>query len=198
MSQAFHLRRTRSQSKKQVIIASNDIRPKVREAACRILIEEVAQRTGLSWKTSDKWPASKGTVIALALSASGTLDGKVVPQRTDKSLPEWKPEGFRIWVENKGDQKTIWIVGADDRAVIFRIGELLRKAEMSRGKFVIDDTVDFATSPVYALRGHQIGYRNTANSYDAWSVAQYDKYIRELALFGTNAIENIPPIRKGG
>ena len=37
-----------------------------------------------------------------------------------------------------------------------------------------------------------MGYRNTANSYDAWDVRQYDQYIRELVLFGTNAIENIP------
>ena len=57
--------------------------------------------------------------------------------------------------------------------------------------------MDNASSPTYSLRGHQLGYRNTANSYDAWSVEQYDQYIRELALFGTNAIENIPPIGGG-
>jgi len=179
--------------KETSIIASRDIRPKVTEAACRILVEEVVQRTGLSWKISEKWPA-KGTVIALVLSSSSEILGKAVPQRTDKSLPEWKPEGFRIWVESRADQKTIWVIGADNRAVIFGIGELLRTAEMSKANFVIDDGMDIATSPAYSLRGHQIGYRNTANSYDAWTVAQYDKYIRELALFGTNAIENIPPL----
>jgi hypothetical protein len=45
---------------------------------------------------------------------------------------------------------------------------------------------------VYHIRGHQLGYRNTANSWDAWTVDQFEKYIRELALFGTNSIENIP------
>jgi hypothetical protein len=49
-----------------------------------------------------------------------------------------------------------------------------------------------ATSPRYPIRGHQIGYRNTANSWDAWTMEQYEKYLRELALFGTNCIENIP------
>jgi hypothetical protein len=46
--------------------------------------------------------------------------------------------------------------------------------------------------PRYALRGHQLGYRATANSYDAWSIAQYEEYIRELMLSGANAVENIP------
>ncbi len=179
--------------KEASIIASNDIRLKVRDAACRILLEEVQQRTGILWKISENWPA-KGTVIALALSSSSEIAGRTVPQRTDNSLPELKPEGFRIWIEDKAAQKIIWIIGADARALIFGIGELLRTAEMSKGKFIIDDGLDVASSPAYSIRGHQIGFRNTANSYDAWTVAQYDKYIRELALFGTNAIENIPSI----
>ena len=48
-------------------------------------------------------------------------------------------------------------------------------------------------SPKYPLRGHQLGYRPKTNSYDAWDVAQWDQYIRDLAVFGTNAIELIPP-----
>ena len=31
------------------------------------------------------------------------------------------------------------------------------------------------------------------NAYDAWSEAQFDQYIRELALFGANSIEILPP-----
>ena len=45
---------------------------------------------------------------------------------------------------------------------------------------------------MYPIWGHQIGYRNAANSWDAWTVNQFEKYIRQLALFGTNSIENIP------
>src|SRR5699024_2171024 len=51
---------------------------------------------------------------------------------------------------------------------------------------------EIATAPSYPMRGHQLGYRNTANSWDAWTVDQYEQYIRELALFGTNSIENTP------
>jgi hypothetical protein len=49
------------------------------------------------------------------------------------------------------------------------------------------------TSPKYPLRGHQLGYRPKTNSYDAWDVGQWEQYIRDLAVWGTNAIELIPP-----
>ncbi len=50
-----------------------------------------------------------------------------------------------------------------------------------------------ATSPKYPLRGHQLGYRPKTNAYDAWDVPIWDQYIRDLAMFGTNAVELIPP-----
>jgi hypothetical protein len=76
--------------------------------------------------------------------------------------------------------------------VIFAVGQFLRTAGLSKNKISFNKTNEVASSPVYEIRGHQLGYRNTANSWDAWSVGQYEKYIRELALFGANCIENIP------
>jgi hypothetical protein len=48
------------------------------------------------------------------------------------------------------------------------------------------------TSPRKAMRGHQLGWRPTANSYDRWDLKQFEQYIRELVVWGTNAIELIP------
>ncbi|MFS4418037.1 hypothetical protein [Maribacter sp. 2307ULW6-5] len=53
-------------------------------------------------------------------------------------------------------------------------------------------TIDISETPEYGLRGHQFGYRNTANSWDAWTVAQFDQHFREQVLFGANSFENIP------
>ena len=47
--------------------------------------------------------------------------------------------------------------------------------------------------PQVALRGHQLGYRPKTNAYDAWDVPMWEQYIRDLAIFGSNAIELIPP-----
>ena len=57
----------------------------------------------------------------------------------------------------------------------------------------VPDGINVTTAPKIALRGHQLGYRPKTNSYDAWDIAQWDQYIRELALFGANSIELIPP-----
>src|SRR5207244_1034271 len=43
------------------------------------------------------------------------------------------------------------------------------------------------------LRGHQLGYRPKTNSYDAWDLPQWEQYFRDLAVFGSNAVELIPP-----
>ncbi|MFO1094874.1 MAG: hypothetical protein U0992_16455 [Planctomycetaceae bacterium] len=57
---------------------------------------------------------------------------------------------------------------------------------------MLREPIHTTQTPEYAIRGHQLGYRAQANSYDAWDDAMFDRYIRELAFFGTNAIENIP------
>lgn len=171
------------------VLISEDIKPQVRQSALEILREEIGKRSKINVSPIANWSEGGRFTIALVLTGSGELDGRKVPTRSGTELPEQKSEGYRLlWQDN-----VLWIIGADSRAMIFGIGELLRTASFAKGQFLIDDQLDIASAPMYPLRGHQIGYRNTANSYDAWSVEQYDQYIRELALFGTNAIENIPP-----
>jgi hypothetical protein len=48
-------------------------------------------------------------------------------------------------------------------------------------------------APAYPVRGQQLGYRPKNNTFDGWSAAQFEQYIRDLAVFGTNTIELIPP-----
>ena len=38
-----------------------------------------------------------------------------------------------------------------------------------------------------------MGYRPKTNSYDAWTLPMWEQYIRDLVVFGTNAVELIPP-----
>jgi hypothetical protein len=64
---------------------------------------------------------------------------------------------------------------------------------MKPGSILAPEDVDVTTCPRCPIRGHQLGYRPKTNAYDAWSPAQFDQYIRELALFGANSIEIIPP-----
>jgi hypothetical protein len=162
----------------------------VRKTAIRVLREEVALRTSINLPLVSAF--GKGTVIALATINEVTLNEVPVPKRTGDNLPELKSEGYRIYCEKKEGKEVIWIVGADERGVLFGVGKLLRTANITKNKIYLEQSLDFASSPMQSIRGHQLGYRNTNNTLDAWDVKKYEQYIRELVLFGTNAIETIP------
>ncbi|MCF0071195.1 hypothetical protein LZD49_12005 [Dyadobacter sp. CY261] len=178
------------------LIISASIPSPMRETAPEVLSQEISKRTGITLKNVAAWPKGNVPVIALALASDKTLLIRNVPASNGNG-PESKPEGYRIVTETNGNSKTIWIIGADTRGVLFGAGYLLRHLKMSKsfmGKPLLElaGPVNVASSPAYAIRGHQLGYRSTANTYDAWSVAQFDQYIRELAIFGSNAVEGIP------
>jgi hypothetical protein len=98
-------------------------------------------------------------------------------------------EGYALKTTANG----VSISANDSRGVLFGIGRLLREMHLRRGRIAIADDLNITTAPKYALRGHQLGYRPKTNSYDGWSVALWEQYIRDLAVFGTNAAELIPP-----
>ncbi len=132
----------------------------------RVLREEVVKRTGI--------PLNEGagsSKITLGLDAKGLAK-----------------EGFRIEVVGDG----LSIVGADTRGLLYGVGWFLRHMDYGAARLMLTAELPYTSTPVYAIRGHQLGYRATANSWDAWTVAQFDQYIRELALFGANSIESIP------
>jgi len=175
---------------KATIVASKTIKSPVRETEIRILQEEVAKRTGINPGLSSV--IGKTPVIVLATIKDSEVGGLAVPKRIGDDLPESKAEGFRIFQDKSGSHEILWLVGADDRGVLFAVGQFLRTAELIKKKISFNSRDEIATSPAYPIRGHQIGYRNTANSWDAWNAAQFETYFRELALFGANSIENIP------
>jgi hypothetical protein len=172
------------------ILASPTIKSPVRETVIQLLQEEIAKRTSIQLPNVNT--ADKQTIIALTLVEEVKLAGLEVPKQSGENLPENKPEGFRIAVTKQAGKQVIWLIGADQRGVLFAAGQFLRTAALTKGKIIFDSKNEIATSPAYPIRGHQIGYRNTANSWDSWNSAQFEQYFRDLAMFGTNAIENIP------
>ena len=60
---------------------------------------------------------------------------------------------------------------------------------MRRNAVTIRDDWRLRSAPRLPVRGHQLGFRNTNNTYDLWTVADYERYIRDLAVFGANTIE---------
>lgn len=174
-----------------VVIRDGQI-PQAEQSAATALVEEVASRTGIQWQTATQWPNDR-PVIAITSVADVPAWNQPIPRRTAADLPENRAEGYRIHVDQDSRRHpVVWIQGADPRGTLFGVGALLRNLIWAEGRTELAAGLDLATAPVSSIRGHQLGYRAKANSWDAWTEQQYDQYIRELALFGTNAIENIP------
>jgi hypothetical protein len=149
------------------VVTSSNLNGPERKAVA-MLTEEVEKRTGI------RWPVAKS-------SAGARIE--VLEQ------PAAPAEGYRIEVRNN----SVRVAGNDARGVLFGVGRLLREMRMERGGVSIPDGWSETSAPKYRLRGHQLGYRPKTNSYDGWSVPVWEQYIRDLAVFGTNAIELIPP-----
>ncbi len=105
-----------------------------------------------------------------------------------------KPEAFQIETVLIHSRQGVVIVGADDRGVLFGIGYLLRHLEFSPGHALLPAPLHIISAPQLAIRGHQLGYRFKNNTYDAWTPQRFEQYIRDLAVFGANTIELLPPI----
>ncbi len=100
-------------------------------------------------------------------------------------------DGFKITCLK--DKKTLLIVGHEERGALYGIGYALRKMELRDGQIRVPENLNISSTPKKSIRGDQLGYRPKTNAYDAWSIEQFDHYIRDLALFGANSIEIMPP-----
>jgi len=162
------------------------------QKAVAMLLDEVEKRSLVRWPVMQEWPSNAQTVIAAGIATSlGKIAG--APASPDVFAPGTKPEAYRLKVISNGPATAVFIAGYDARGVLFGVGRLLREMRMSRGSVLLPKDLDINTAPRYPLRGHQLGYRPKVNTYDGWTVAMYEQYIRDLAVFGANAIELMPP-----
>ncbi len=161
--------------------------------AVRVLVEEIEKRTTLRLPVASQWPADSVPVIAIGPLATAP-DWAAAGLRNAAPAAAPGAEGYRIIVNTTGRAApTVLVLGADPRGILFGAGRLLRELQMTRGSIQVPATFSIVSTPQVALRGHQLGYRPKTNSYDAWDVPMWEQYIRDLAIFGTNAIELIPP-----
>jgi len=158
-----------------------------------VLKEEIYKRTGITLAVKYEVKSVAVPAEPLIILAT-TRDLSTLPSSLHAALDRMTPigkDGFKLLIQP--DTKIVVITGDDARSVLYGIGRLLRKAEMRAGNISVPLSTTISTTPVYSVRGHQLGYRPKTNSYDAFSTTQFDQYIRELALFGANSIEIVPP-----
>ena len=198
-----------SQTFTRVVVPVSQTVPE--RAATSMLIEEAARRS----------PGASAPVVAPgALASLGPNQQAVVLANRDKVASLLPPELLSLWAARTRSLHTTthpegfsivslpWhasavtvIAGNDDRGELFGAGYLLRQmacnSSLSRVAACIPEIpahLAVFTAPDKPIRGHQIGYRNKNNTYDAWTLPQFEEQIRDLAIFGSNAIQIIAPV----
>ncbi len=166
---------------------------KVEKQAVAMLIDEMQKRTGIGWTSTAEWPtAGKPVIVVGKESNMPSLAGRFAETLAGEPAAS-AAEGYRIRIRRDEAGAAVFVLGSDDRGVMFGVGRLLRALHMTHGKVTLDADFSVLTAPKYPLRGHQLGYRPKTNSYDAWDVPQWEQYYRDLIVFGANAVELVPP-----
>jgi hypothetical protein len=155
--------------------------------AVEMLVEEVHERTRLHWSVEPTSPNDGKPEVHLLRAA----DKASFPPVLRSIKLSGKAEGYAI--RTAENPARIYVIGHDDRGILFGVGRLLRELRLERDKATLERPLEIATAPATPLRGHQLGFRPKTNSYDAWDIDQWEQYFRDLIAFGTNAVELIPP-----
>lgn len=162
---------------------------KTHQAAVDMLIDEVEKRTQIRWKVGNAESREQASIyIANYDTAQNLLNVLSNPPEPAVKIAE---EYFLS--SRTSEFPRIFTYGFDDRGILYGVGRLLREMEMRTGSIAIKENLNIKSKPDYPIRGHQLGYRPKTNSYDAWDAAMWEQYIRDLAVFGCNAVELIPP-----
>ncbi|MHC4617476.1 MAG: PA14 domain-containing protein [Planctomycetota bacterium] len=175
-------------SKAKVVVL--DRRSKVEGNAAKMLVDEIDKRTRIGLEIVSKMPGNDVAAVVLGVGKKVTKEIGLPP---GLDMPG-EPDSYAVWVDStRRSAVTVCLAGHDERAVLYAAGRLLRELEMGRDTVGLDSNLKTATAPKYPLRGHQIGYRPKTNAYDAWNIEMWEQYFRDMVVFGTNAVEFVPP-----
>ncbi len=166
-----------------------ETKDKVVKKSVQVLQQEIQKRTSLLLPVQNKWPKDSRNIIFVGQES----DLKKLPQKyaeTIQRMPAIAKDGYKIYT----DGNTVIVLGADPRGTLFGVGKLLRTLELRNKNILLTGSLQISSTPKYPIRGHQLGYRPKTNAYDAWTPEIYDAYIRDLAIFGANSIEIMPPV----
>ncbi|MGQ9541454.1 MAG: hypothetical protein ACUVTY_10210 [Armatimonadota bacterium] len=181
-------------SRAVVVSAGGDAHRAERKSA-QFLRDEVRRRAGLNWQM-ESVPREGVPAIVIAHPQRVPAGLRLPPQAEP---PAETAEGYTLFLESPSPRAPrLWLVGNCGRASLFAVGQLLRWLNTGHGTARLLNRLPgrlISTSARFAIRGHQLGYRSTPNTYDAWNVAQYEQYIRDLLVFGANSIELIPALK---
>lgn len=142
------------------------VRTQQEKQCAELFSEEWASRTGVTPRFSDT-PSDAHVVF----QTDDTIQNK------DTFIIDETESGFIITA------RTI-------RGLIFGYSLFLRKTTFKNGEICLTESINGIHTPHKKIRGHQISYRTTPNTYDAWDYNDYARCQRDMMAFGANTIEH--------
>lgn len=82
------------------------------------------------------------------------------------------------------------------RSLIYGFAEFIKSAVYDGNRIYLVKNISISRMPSMAIRGHQLSYTDMNNTVDMWGKAEYERYIRDLMLFGTNMVEADSGVRE--
>lgn len=102
-----------------------------------------------------------------------------------KLVDESESEDFSI----EHEKEKITVTAHRLRGLIYGYSVFLRKCRVIDGELALTKDISGKYSPYMPIRGHQLSYTDMNNTYETWDEKQYERYIRDLMMFGTNTVE---------
>lgn len=102
-----------------------------------------------------------------------------------KLVDESESEDFSI----EHEKEKITVTAHRLRGLIYGYSVFLRKCRVIDGELALTKDISGKYSPYMPIRGHQLSYTDMNNTYETWDRKQYERYIRDLMMFGTNTVE---------
>lgn len=157
-----------------------------------IFLEEIELRSGIKLETTNIISNDSSYIMIRLDDIIKNSYPDIYNKINDYPVPQ--KEGFRLLVDNNNNKLQIIVAGKDDRGCLYGMARVLRKLYLKDGCIKTTNELEsMSITPKYPLRGHQLAYRDKQNTLPTWDISQFDRYIRDLALFGSNSIEILPP-----
>jgi len=183
-----------------VLIVDQSASP-VASAYASFLQRETNKRSGIEWKVSsrlDEDSLKQTTTVVLGTDEQmkNLLPTAAYSQWQAKavSAKDGTVESFTFSPVLYKNRLIYVLGGRSVRAELFAIGWLLRNAQIDKTGVHIPEAKAFISTPDKAVRGYQVGYRMKNNTYDAWSLSQFEQQMLDLAVFGLNTLQVVAPV----
>ena len=173
-----------------MMIVLEPVAAPVEQRVAEVLKTRIVSRASVAIEVGMTRTSGADVYIHLGtMRASGALHDLCVQHKVrppGKGKPN--PEGFAIKTVQDGNDRVVIAVGADDRGMLYAIGEILRRLRFEADQVELPP-VEVSTSPGFRFRGfsaNQGGTMMTATKARGWTETELHDVVLDYALAGGN------------